>query len=82
MLSDKLPELRNFILPGGVNGAAQLHLVRTVCRRTERKVVSLSKSVEIGENIVIYLNRLSDLLFVLARYENFTNGTPEINWDK
>lgn len=78
----KLPELKNFILPGGSKGAANLHLARTVCRRAEREVVSLSRNEEINVEVEIYLNRLSDLLFVLARYQNFVTGTKDINWQK
>jgi cob(I)alamin adenosyltransferase len=77
---EKLPELKSFILPGGTEGAAVLHLARTVCRRAERICVELANSVDIGENIVIYLNRLSDLFFVLARFENNYNNTPDIEW--
>ena len=78
----QLPELRNFILPGGLKGASLLHLARTVCRRGEREVVALSKLEEINKEIEIYLNRLSDLLFVLARYENHSNGKEDILWQK
>jgi len=78
----KLPELRNFILPGGSKGASYLHLARTVCRRAEREAVTLSKNVEIGPLPVVYLNRLSDLLFVLARFENFSAGQPDVDWKK
>jgi len=78
----KLQELKNFILPGGSKGSANLHLARTVCRRAEREVVSLSKNEEINSEIEVYLNRLSDLLFVLARYQNFISGTADINWQK
>ena len=78
----KLPELKHFILPGGTKGAALLHAARTICRRAEREVVTLGKEVEIGTHISIYLNRLSDLLFVLARYENFANNTPDVKWVK
>lgn len=76
----KLPELKHFILPGGTKGAAYLHTARTICRRAERKVVALSKTEEIGSLISVYLNRLSDLLFVLARYANFVSKTPDIEW--
>ncbi|MGE5402483.1 MAG: cob(I)yrinic acid a,c-diamide adenosyltransferase [Ignavibacteriales bacterium] len=82
LYSEKLDELKNFILPGGSRGAAYLHLARTVCRRAERCVVSLNKTVETGENIIVYLNRLSDLLFVLARYENKISGIPDVIWKK
>lgn len=78
----KLQELRNFILPGGSKGASYLHLARTVCRRAEREVVSLAKNVVIGPNPVVYLNRLSDLLFVLARFENLSTNHPDIEWKK
>lgn len=78
----KLPELKQFILPGGLKGAAILHNARTVCRRAERNVVALSKIENIGTGIVQYLNRLSDLLFVLARFENFSNGIEDILWQK
>jgi cob(I)alamin adenosyltransferase len=78
--SDLLPPLKHFILPGGTKGAALLHTSRTICRRAERKVITLSKQDEIGESISVYLNRLSDLLFVLARYANFVSNTPDIEW--
>jgi cob(I)alamin adenosyltransferase len=78
----KLPILRNFILPGGSKISAILHHARTVCRRAEREVVALSKSENINHEIEVYLNRLSDLLFVLARFENFTSGHPDIEWKK
>ena len=76
----QLPELKNFILPGGSKGASCLHLARTFCRRAERKVVALKNSVDIGSDIIIYLNRLSDLFFVLARYENKFNNIPDVIW--
>ena len=78
----QLPELKNFILPGGSKGSALLQTARSVCRRAEREVISLSKTVEIGSQITVYLNRLSDLLFVLSRFENYINGTPEQKWNK
>jgi cob(I)alamin adenosyltransferase len=77
-----LPDLSNFILPGGTKGSSVLHYARTVCRRAERRVVELSNSANIGKNILIYLNRLSDLLFVLSRYENFVNNTPDVAWQR
>jgi cob(I)alamin adenosyltransferase len=76
----KLPELKNFILPGGSKGAALLHICRTICRRAEREVVALKKTVTIGENIIIFLNRLSDLLFVLSRFENKVSNHPDTIW--
>ena len=78
----KLGELKSFILPGGSKSAAHFHVCRTVARRAERAVVSLKNSVEIGDNILIFLNRLSDLFFVLARYENQVSGNPDVKWEK
>ena len=78
----KLEELKNFILPGGSKSSANLHICRTVARRAERAVVSLKNSVEIGDNILIFLNRLSDLFFVLARFENKVSGNPDVKWEK
>lgn len=78
--SDLTPELKNFILPGGTKGASLLHISRSVCRRAERRVVSLIQQEQINRNIIIFLNRISDLLFVLARYENFSSGKNDINW--
>lgn len=81
-LEKNLEPLRNFILPGGSLTAARLHHARTVCRRAERRVVSLSAREEVGRGIIIFLNRLSDLLFVLAREENRRSGTGEWSWKK
>ena len=81
-IDKKLPGLQSFILPGGTKGASFLHFARTICRRAEREVVSLSQNEEVNENIVIFLNRLSDLLFVLSRYENKVNNKPEPIWTK
>jgi cob(I)alamin adenosyltransferase len=72
--------LRTFILPGGSRSAARLHFARTICRRAERAVVRLSRNEDIGDAITIYLNRLSDLLFVMARYANQAAGIPETKW--
>lgn len=76
----QLEELRNFILPGGSKGASLLHICRTVCRRAEREVVALKSSVTIGDNIIIFLNRLSDLFFVLSRFENKVSNHPDTKW--
>lgn len=73
--------LKNFILPGGSPGAAQLHVARTVCRRAERDVISLSRKEAVGPFVISYLNRLSDALFMMARYENHQNGIPETIWN-
>ncbi len=75
-----LPPLTNFILPGGSPAAAQLHVARTICRRAERLVVALQEYEAIGDHALVYLNRLSDFLFVLARYENKQAGIPESRW--
>jgi cob(I)alamin adenosyltransferase len=72
--------LTNFLLPGGSPGAAQLHVARTVCRRAEREAITLSHEEPIGELVLPYLNRLSDALFVMARYENHERGVPEPLW--
>jgi cob(I)alamin adenosyltransferase len=78
----KLKPLKNFILPGGSKGAAFLHICRTVCRRAERKAVELKSKEIVNDNILIFLNRLSDLFFVLARYENLVSGIPDVKWNK
>jgi cob(I)alamin adenosyltransferase len=80
--NSNLEELKNFILPGGSKGAVLLHVCRTVCRRAEREVAGLKKTVTIGNNILIFLNRLSDLFFVLSRYENKATNNPDIIWQK
>ena len=74
-------ELREFVLPGGTEGAACLHLARAVCRRAERSVEALFGNSEEGREVLVYLNRLSDLLFILARVENKAAGTGEIPVD-
>ena len=79
-LTAGLPEMRQFILPGGSRAGAALHLCRTVCRRAERKVVQLSRSEAVSADALAYLNRLSDLLFVLARAANLRAGGREIPW--
>ena len=76
----KLEPLKNFILPGGTPKAAAFHLARTVCRRAERAVVALARRQKISPAIVQYLNRLSDLLFVLARAANARAGRPDVTW--
>jgi cob(I)alamin adenosyltransferase len=79
-LTVHLPELKNFILPGGTPAAAHLHVARTVCRRAEREIVALAAVESINENVSIFVNRLSDLLFVLARYENSSAGKDDTIW--
>lgn len=76
----ELPPLRSFILPGGSDGGAALHLTRTVCRRAERAVVALARDADVDAAVLIYLNRLSDVLFNLARLVNQRAGEPETLW--
>ena len=80
-LSEELDPLENFILPGGTPGAASLHVARTVCRRAEREVLALSRVEPVGTFTGRYLNRLSDTLFVMARFENKLSGKTDILWD-
>jgi cob(I)alamin adenosyltransferase len=75
-----LPPLRNFILPGGSDASARLHFVRTVCRRAERLVVTMSEERPVPPAILLYLNRLSDWLFVMARHANHQAGVEDIGW--
>jgi cob(I)alamin adenosyltransferase len=76
----ELPALRSFVLPAGTSKAAALHLARTVCRRAERSVVRLSHESEVPPLFLTYLNRLSDLLFTLARLANHRAGTGDVTW--
>lgn len=79
-LDAELPPLKNFVLPAGSELAAQLHLARTVCRRAERRVVALHDRAPVEPRLVRYLNRLADLLFVMARWCNRRAGVPEVEW--
>jgi cob(I)alamin adenosyltransferase len=76
-----LPELKNFILPGGCEAGAKLHEARTTCRRAERRVITAGREAPVRSEIIVYLNRLSDLLFVAARYVNHRAGLPETTWN-
>jgi cob(I)alamin adenosyltransferase len=80
-LSADIPPLENFVLPGGSTGAASLHVARTCCRRAERELVQLSEQERVGAFTLRYLNRLSDTLFVMARFENVRKGVAEPTWD-
>jgi len=80
-LSADLAPLENFILPGGSLGAAHLHVARAVCRRAERDTVALARAEPLGHSTVPYLNRLSDTLFVMARWENQKRQAPDVLWD-
>jgi cob(I)alamin adenosyltransferase len=77
-----LPPLKDFILPGGSHAAALAHVCRTVCRRAERSIVSLGKSETVSEALRQYVNRLSDLLFVLSRVLNRADGGSDVLWQK
>ncbi|KKR43639.1 MAG: ATP-cobalamin adenosyltransferase [Microgenomates group bacterium GW2011_GWC1_41_20] len=79
-MDKELPKLTHFILPGGSNGGSLLFMARTFIRRAERRVVSLSKKEKVNANLIIYLNRLSDYVYTLARYSNFKEGIKEKAW--
>lgn len=80
-LDGALPPLKTFILPGGSPQGAALHLARTVCRRAERRVVTLNRASTVSPEAIVYLNRLSDLLFVMARSANARAGIEEAPWN-
>ena len=80
-LNEVVGPLTNFLLPGGSPGAAQLHVARTVCRRAEREATTLARDETIGPTVLPYLNRLSDALFVMARYENHERAVAEPLWE-
>lgn len=79
-MDDALEPLKSFVLPGGTRAAAHAHVARTVCRRAERVCVALASDHPINANVIIYLNRLSDFLFTLARWLNFKAGESETKW--
>ena len=81
-LTEQMPELKNFILPSGGKAGTFLHVCRTIARRAERRVVALLQEESVDEKIVIYLNRLSDVFFTMARYVNFVEKKKEIRWIK
>ncbi len=80
-MTDVVGPLKNFILPAGSPAAAQLHVARSVCRRAERDVITLVEHESVGTFVISYLNRLSDALFVMARYENYRKGFAERLWN-
>jgi len=80
-LSSEVPPLESFVLPGGSAGGATLHVARTCCRRAERELVLLAEQERVGAFTVRYLNRLSDALFVMARFENSQKGVQETIWN-
>lgn len=79
-MDDNLPKLTNFVLPGGVPLASNIHLARAICRRVERQAVALRSSQEVDARILVYLNRLSDFLFILARFINHEAAVVELTW--
>jgi cob(I)alamin adenosyltransferase len=79
-LNDRLEPLRSFVLPGGTPAAAWLHFARSVCRRAERGIVGLMQTEPVNPNVAVYLNRLSDLLFVMARVAN-EDGKGDVLWE-
>src|SRR6476469_3254635 len=79
-MNAELPELRAFILPGGHPAVSQAHVARCVCRRTERMVIHVSEDSFVAELVIVYLNRLSDYLFVLSRYMAHELGVEEVTW--
>lgn len=79
-MTEQLPPLKNFILPGGAPAAAAIHVARAVCRRAERRVILLAALEAVPPEAIIYLNRLSDFLFTLARFENHLRGVAEPKW--
>lgn len=82
VIDSDLPKIDNFVLPGGTAAAAQAHICRTVCRRAEREILSVSLAHEVDEKLLRFMNRLSDYLFVFSRACNITAGHAEVFWDK
>lgn len=80
-LNEATGPLENFVRPGGAPGAAALHVARTVCRRAERAIIGLARDEDVGDAVIPWVNRLSDLLFAMARYENHERGVPEPLWE-
>ncbi len=81
-LDASVPALKTFVLPGGSAQAAQAHVARTVCRRAERRIITLSRTEPVEHETLKYVNRLSDYLFILARSLNHAAGVPETGWTK
>ena len=80
-LTAEVGPLENFVLPGGSVGASHLHLARSICRRAERRVVALAEQEPVGGGTIKYLNRLSDALFVMSRFQNMRQAVPDVLWD-
>jgi len=81
-LDEALPRINRFVLPAGTPLAAQCHVARTVCRRAERRITALAETTTIAPEALAYINRLSDYLFTLARFNNIITDRPEIFWEK
>lgn len=79
-LDEQTPKVESFVLPGGAPLSAKAHIARTVCRRTERAILHLNEQQPVDEHVLRYINRLSDYLFILARFFNFIGGVEEIKW--
>lgn len=79
-LDSETPKIRAFVLPGGCELSAHVHVARTVCRRAERRIITLSRVSEVDGEVIRYFNRLSDYLFILARYLNHLSGRAEEIW--
>lgn len=81
-LDEQTPKVNAFVLPGGCPLSAKAHMARTICRRAERRIITLSGTEYVDPALTAYINRLSDYLFILARYFNFIEGVAEIIWNK
>lgn len=81
-LDEQTPKIRAFVLPGGSAASSATHVARVVCRRAERRIIDLADVEYVDPVVITYVNRLSDYLFIAARYENFINGVDEITWRK
>lgn len=81
-LDSRFPKLNSFVLPSGSMASAHTHVARTVCRRAERRIITLSGQAPVDRNVIRFINRLSDYLFVLARFNNINQNIPEIFWNK
>jgi len=79
-LNEDLPELKNFIIPGGLKTSSYSHVCRSICRRAERKISELNKDISVDSNILAYVNRLSDFFFILSRHLKHSEGISESNW--
>jgi cob(I)alamin adenosyltransferase len=80
-MEEEIPELKHFILPGGDQVVAQCHVARTICRRAERRIVEFAEQEEVEKELIKFINRLSDFLFVLARFTGFRKGVDETRWE-